>query len=120
MNRAETIKKLVLQQKEAGQFHEQVHIENNSTGHSYKTLFGRFLDEDVQYVSVEDPYIRSFHQVSQNCTVTTFSCHLLKSQNFVFSFKFVYTWFVKYAVCFFFYVTQLYCWIFIIGKSITP
>lgn len=63
MNRAETIKKMVLQQKEAGQFHEQVHIENNSTGHSYKTLFGRFLDEDVQFVLVEDPYIRSFHQV---------------------------------------------------------
>nr|XP_021186197.2 MIT domain-containing protein 1 [Helicoverpa armigera] len=62
MNRAETIKKLVLQQKEAGQFHEQVHIENNSTGHSYKALFGRFLDEEVRYVSVEDPYIRSFHQ----------------------------------------------------------
>lgn len=64
MNRAEAIKKLVLQQKEAGQFHEQVHIENNSTGHSYKTLFGRFLDEDVEFVVVEDPYIRSFHQVS--------------------------------------------------------
>ncbi|KPJ05305.1 PREDICTED: MIT domain-containing protein 1-like [Papilio xuthus] len=62
MNRAETIKKLVLKQKESGQFHEQVRIENNSTGHSYKTLFGRFLDEDVHYVIVEDPYIRSFHQ----------------------------------------------------------
>lgn len=71
MNRAEAIKKLVLQQKEAGQFHEQVHIENNSTGHGYKTLFGRFLDDDVQYVSVEDPYIRSFHQVS---TKNNFSC----------------------------------------------
>lgn len=63
MNRAEAIKKLVLQQKDAGQFHEQVNIENNSTGHSYKTLFGRFLDEDVTIVTVEDPYIRSFHQV---------------------------------------------------------
>ncbi|KAI8441034.1 hypothetical protein MSG28_009306 [Choristoneura fumiferana] len=62
MKRAETIKKLVLQQKEAGKFHEQVHIENNSTGHSYKSLFGRFLDDDVQFVVVEDPYIRSFHQ----------------------------------------------------------
>ncbi|XP_028029772.1 MIT domain-containing protein 1-like [Bombyx mandarina] len=62
MNRAETIKKLVLQQKEAGQFHEQIHIENNSIGHSYKTLFGRFLDEDVQFVIVEDPYIRYHHQ----------------------------------------------------------
>lgn len=63
MNRAEAIKKLVLQQKEAGQFHEQVLIENNSTGHSYKSLFGRFLDGEVQYVLVEDPYIRNFHQV---------------------------------------------------------
>lgn len=63
MNRAEAIKKIVLQQKDAGQFHEQVHIENNSTGHSYKTLFGRFLDDDVEFVVVEDPYIRSFHQV---------------------------------------------------------
>lgn len=63
MNRAEAIKKLVLNEKEAGKFHEQVHIENNSTGHSYKALFGRFLDNEVQYVLVEDPYIRSFHQV---------------------------------------------------------
>lgn len=63
MNRAEAIKKLVLKQKEEGKFHEQVHIENDSTGHGYKTLFGRFLDEEVEYVVVEDPYIRSFHQV---------------------------------------------------------
>lgn len=63
MNRAEAIKKLVLKHKEEGKFHEEVQIENNSTGHGYKTLFGRFLDEEVQYVVVEDPYIRSFHQV---------------------------------------------------------
>ncbi|VVD02321.1 unnamed protein product, partial [Leptidea sinapis] len=82
MNRAETIKKLVIQQKETGQFHEQIHIENNSMGHSYKTLFGRFLDSDVKFVIVEDPYIRSFHQASiilcQNflrlCELLTKSC----------------------------------------------
>ncbi|CAH0664084.1 unnamed protein product [Spodoptera exigua] len=81
MNRAETIKKLVLQQKEAGQFHEQVHIENNSTGHSYKTLFGRFLDDDVNYVSIEDPYIRTFYQC-QNflrlCELLVRSCNNLQ------------------------------------------
>ncbi|XP_063831999.1 MIT domain-containing protein 1-like [Ostrinia nubilalis] len=81
MNRAETIKKMVLQQKEAGQFHEQVYIENNSTGHSYKTLFGRFLDEDVQFVLVEDPYVRSFHQC-QNflrvCELLVRSCSNLR------------------------------------------
>lgn len=71
MNRAETIKKLVLKQKETGQFHEQIQIENNSTGHSYAALFGRFLDDEVEYVIVEDPYIRSFHQVR-----LTYSCCL--------------------------------------------
>ncbi|CAH4034998.1 MIT domain-containing protein 1-like [Pieris brassicae] len=81
MNRAECIKKLVSKQKEIGQFHEQVHIENDSTGHSYKTLFGRFLDEDVQFVIIEDPYIRSFHQC-QNflrvCELLVKSCDKLK------------------------------------------
>ncbi|XP_050355708.1 MIT domain-containing protein 1-like [Nymphalis io] len=81
MNRAEAIKKLVLKQKETGQFHEQVHIENNSTGHSYKKLFGRFLDEEIQYVIVEDPYVRSFHQI-QNflrlCELLVISCSNLK------------------------------------------
>lgn len=74
MNRAEAIKKLVLNEKETGKFHEQVHIENNSTGHSYKTLFGRFLDSEVQYVLVEDPYIRSFHQV---CLLNFFLSYLI-------------------------------------------
>nr|XP_034836539.1 MIT domain-containing protein 1-like [Maniola hyperantus] len=81
MNRAEAIKKLVLKQKEEGKFHEQVHIENDSTGHGYKTLFGRFLDEEVEYVVVEDPYIRSFHQC-QNflrlCELLVKSCDNLR------------------------------------------
>ncbi|XP_068623168.1 MIT domain-containing protein 1-like [Battus philenor] len=82
MNRAEKIKQLILQQKENGQFHEQIQIHNNSTGHSYKALFGRFLDEDIQYVIVEDPYIRSFHQ-GQNflrlCELFVKSCTNLRS-----------------------------------------
>lgn len=47
----------------AGKYHEQIRIENNSTGHSYEKLFGRFLDESLTGVVVEDPYIRSAHQV---------------------------------------------------------
>jgi hypothetical protein len=42
----------------------KVRIEANSTGHSYEALFGRFLDDSVAAVEVEDPYIRSHHQVS--------------------------------------------------------
>ncbi|XP_072945531.1 MIT domain-containing protein 1-like [Epargyreus clarus] len=81
MNRAEGIKRLILKNKEEGKFHEQVIIQDNSTGHSYKTLFGRFLDDDVQYVAVEDPYIRSFHQC-QNflrlCELLVKSCSNLQ------------------------------------------
>ncbi|XP_077298415.1 MIT domain-containing protein 1-like [Arctopsyche grandis] len=81
MKRAECLKKMVADQKEAGTFHEQLHIEANSVGHSYKTLFGRFLDNEVNHVTIEDPYIRSFHQC-QNflrlCELLVKSCENLK------------------------------------------
>ncbi|XP_052796929.1 MIT domain-containing protein 1-like [Mya arenaria] len=63
MARAEELKKKVEEEKEAGKYHEQLRIENNSTGHSYERLFGRFLDEQLTLVTVEDPYIRSTHQL---------------------------------------------------------
>lgn len=62
MGRAEKVKQLIEEQKAMGKYHEQIFIENDSTGHSYKNLFGRFLDEEVTSVEVEDPYVRSFHQ----------------------------------------------------------
>lgn len=63
MGRAEKVKELIEEQKSLGKYHEQIFIENDSTGHSYKNVFGRFLDEEVTSVEVEDPYVRSFHQV---------------------------------------------------------
>lgn len=62
MSRAESIKTKISQMKDEGKYSEQVTIENNSTGHGYHNLFGRFFDETVTSVLVEDPYIRSFHQ----------------------------------------------------------
>ncbi|KAL4230775.1 MIT domain-containing protein 1 [Mactra antiquata] len=63
MNRAEVLKKKVEEEKAAGKYHEQIQIENNSTGHSFERLFGRFLDESLTEVDIEDPYIRSTHQM---------------------------------------------------------
>jgi delta 1-pyrroline-5-carboxylate dehydrogenase len=63
ISRAEKVKQLIEEQKATGKYHEQIVIEINSTGHSYKNVFGRFLDEEVTSVEVEDPYVRSFHQV---------------------------------------------------------
>lgn len=82
MNRAEQIKDKVAKLKDEGKYHEQISIENNSTGYSYDSVFGRFLDEDVIDVKVEDPYVRSFHQC-QNfvrfCEVLVKRCKNLKT-----------------------------------------
>ncbi|KAK4881522.1 hypothetical protein RN001_004841 [Aquatica leii] len=62
MKRAEQIKTLIEKLKMEGNFHEQIHVQNDSIGHSYNSVFGRFLDDDVTKIKIEDPYIRIFHQ----------------------------------------------------------
>ena len=47
----------------AGKYIEQIQIDNNATGYSYEKVFGRFIDESLTEVEVQDPYIRSIHQV---------------------------------------------------------
>ncbi|XP_034836297.1 MIT domain-containing protein 1-like isoform X2 [Maniola hyperantus] len=80
-NRVAAIKELIQKGKEEGNYCEQVHIENDSTGHGYKNLIGRFLDKEVEYVLIEDPNIRSFHQC-QNflllCELLVKSCDNLR------------------------------------------
>lgn len=63
LKRAEELKRIVQEQKEAGKYHEQIRIAANSAGHSYSSLFGRFIDDKLTSVEIEDPYIRSIHQV---------------------------------------------------------
>ncbi|OWF35581.1 MIT domain-containing protein 1-like [Mizuhopecten yessoensis] len=63
MGRAEQIKVHVQEAKEAGKSHEQIQIDEYSTGHGYESLFGRYLDGFLTEVHIEDPYIRSTHQV---------------------------------------------------------
>ncbi|CAG5135403.1 unnamed protein product [Candidula unifasciata] len=61
--RAEELKVFVKDEKEASKQHEQIQVEPNSIGHSYDSLFGRYLTNFVTVVEVEDPYIRSHHQI---------------------------------------------------------
>lgn len=63
MSRAETIKAHIEKQKDAGKYHEQIHISKGATGYSYEHVFDRFLDQTLTEVTVEDPYIRSTHQI---------------------------------------------------------
>ena len=60
----------------AGKYNEQIHIDDNATGYSYEKVFGRFIDESLTEVEVQDPYIRSVHQVGVRACV--FVCvHLI-------------------------------------------
>lgn len=63
LDRCESLDVIIRKEKESGKYHEQQRIQAQSTGHSYETIFGRFLDESVSEVTVEDPYIRSHHQI---------------------------------------------------------
>ncbi|PFX30256.1 MIT domain-containing protein 1-like [Stylophora pistillata] len=63
IERAEKLKKLVREQQEAGTFHEKINIKEESTGYSYRRVFEKYLEGNVQEVVVEDPYIRNIHQI---------------------------------------------------------
>ena len=81
IERAEFIKKHIEKQKDLGLYHEQISIENNSKGHSYTSLVGRFLDGDMTTVKVEDPYIRNYNQCRnflQFCELLVKKCFNLK------------------------------------------
>ena len=43
--------------------HEQIQIEDNATGFGMEKLFSRFMTEFLTEIEIEDPYIRSHHQV---------------------------------------------------------
>ncbi|XP_033111217.1 MIT domain-containing protein 1-like [Anneissia japonica] len=82
MSRAEELKKIVEEQKKAGKFHEEIQIDDDSTGHSYEHTFGRFLDKSVHRVEVDDPYIRINHQILnflRFCELVIKKCPSLKT-----------------------------------------
>nr|XP_033327732.1 MIT domain-containing protein 1-like [Megalopta genalis] len=80
LDRAEKLKALIDKKKAAGIYRELTKIESGSIGHGYDSVFGRFLDASVQYICIEDPYIRAFHQC-QNlvrfCELAARKCHAL-------------------------------------------
>ncbi|KAF8562384.1 hypothetical protein P879_08714 [Paragonimus westermani] len=64
MDKAEHIKELIKRETAKGNYHEQMNIDEGSTGYGYQRIFGRFLnDGTVQEVWVDDPYIRSSFQI---------------------------------------------------------
>lgn len=63
LERATKLKEFVKEKKKAGEYHEQIKIPDEAVGYSYARIFGPYLDENVEEVIVEDPYVRSVHQI---------------------------------------------------------
>jgi len=63
LERSEKVHQIIAKEKENGKYHEQIKIQVNSIGYSYETIFGRFLENTVTSITVEDPYIRAHHQI---------------------------------------------------------
>ena len=55
--------KILLVDFSANTYHEQIQIQDGSTGNSYEKIFARFIDTTLTQITVQDPYIRAHHQV---------------------------------------------------------
>lgn len=63
MTRAELLKTQITEQRSRGEIVDKIHIIANGTGYSYETIFGKYLDDKVKEISLEEPYIRDYYQV---------------------------------------------------------
>lgn len=66
MTRAESIKSQLDEQRSRGEIVDKIHIIANGTGFDYGSIFGKYLDDKVKEVCLEEPYLREYYQVSEN------------------------------------------------------
>jgi Phospholipase D-like domain at C-terminus of MIT len=86
LTRAEQIKAHIADEKKKGRYTEHYEIKQDSVGHSYTSILGRFLGADVVSVLVEDPYIKKHHQCTnflRLCELFVSKCSMLKEVRLV-------------------------------------
>lgn len=98
MDRAERVKALIEEKKSSGKYREHMKIEAGAVGHGYGSVFGRFLDATVTQIRIEEPYIRTFHQVkpfSSNWTTKIIFNNLINGRIIVLFGKYNYNFLVS-------------------------
>jgi len=86
LTRAEQIKLHIAAEKQRGRYTEHYDIQQDSVGHSYMSILGRFLGSDILCVLVEDPYIKKHHQCTnflRLCELFVLKCSQLKEVRLV-------------------------------------
>uniref|UniRef100_A0A1B0DJ55 Uncharacterized protein n=1 Tax=Phlebotomus papatasi TaxID=29031 RepID=A0A1B0DJ55_PHLPP len=83
-DRACILKEQILKWSIRGEIKDKIHIVENSKGHSYKSLFGKYLNDVVKEILVEEPYLREYFQLTNLvmfCELAVSSCRNLKYIN---------------------------------------
>ncbi|XP_055376903.1 MIT domain-containing protein 1-like [Condylostylus longicornis] len=62
INRAEHLKKSIQRNCTRGELVERILIMEGATGHSYKSLFGKYLTNDVKEIEIAETYLREHYQ----------------------------------------------------------
>ncbi|EAA04168.4 AGAP006789-PA [Anopheles gambiae str. PEST] len=81
MNRAEQVKELVTRWKSKGVISDRIHIVEGATGYSYGRIFGKYFNDEVHEILLEEPYVREHHQICNLvmfCELAVNSCRNLK------------------------------------------
>lgn len=64
MGRAEKIKKEILRYSTLGEIVDRMHIMEGLTGYDYERIFGKYLNQDVHEIEIEEPYTKENYQVA--------------------------------------------------------
>lgn len=76
MTQAEKIKESIRKMGSKGEIKDKIHIVEGAKNYSYATIFGKYLDDNVKEVAIEEPYLSQHFQV---CNLVMF-CELVVSK----------------------------------------
>ncbi|XP_059613543.1 MIT domain-containing protein 1 [Phlebotomus argentipes] len=83
-DRAKILKEKYVRMSSKGEIKDKIHIVEDSMGHSYQSLFGKYLNDVVEEITVEEPYLREHFQLTNLvmfCELAVTSCRNLKFIN---------------------------------------
>ena len=81
MNQAEELKKSILKWGTKGEIRDKIHIPENATNYGYDRIFGKYLNETVEEILIEEPYLKDFYHfcnLIMFCELAVTHCRNLK------------------------------------------
>ncbi|XP_061396579.1 MIT domain-containing protein 1-like [Musca vetustissima] len=63
IQRSKKVDRQIAQLLKTGEFLESIRIHENSEGHSYETMIGKYFDGEVNEIYLEEPYFQQLYQL---------------------------------------------------------